>query len=709
MLNRNWIYLAFAFLLQAIIAFIDVQLLTIDEPFDYWPYVRESALALSVIVLYLILEKIYRQKERSLRDSLLKIIQNVILIFTIGFVLGKLITPIYSPDGNPPVPLTERTVVYLAIISMVVFYAFVDSFIQLKSFIYFYRDRFTHIQYYLLILLFFTTSVTYIFADLNSLFDFKFSAQTILTEVLTIVSFLVVLWLTTRYKWIPPLNRKEKYFYFFGSLFFLVTLTFLVQWIDVIVIHSRFAYAMGNLLYAFIFLYTLFAVIYLVLHLPTARILDQKLKEINSLQSLTSAITTELDADRLIVMITKTVSEVMGSHSCWLMLHNKEDNKTYMGSYQNLTHQQITAIGEGKDNALSDTILNNGDSLFIETISQVPRYHYLKQIFPGIESLMAVPLISAKSKKIGVIYVLKNVSYGFSKEQLSVFEIFAQHTIVAIENTQRIKESLDRQRLHQEMKIAKEVQHRLLPQTTPASQCLDIATMSQPAREVGGDYFDFITGVNKNLMLVGDVSGKGTSAAFYMAELKGAIQANRHLIDSPIDLLVKTNNSLFDSLDRSTFITLAALLIDEDKNLVRFSRAGHNGLIILKKNGEAIVQEPKGIGIGLAKGLIFDSNIGEFEQSLYDNDIYILYTDGISEAMNASNDEFGTDRLIETVRRNSDRSAKEIVTSVTQALRNFAGTVPPHDDMTLIIVKVCKKEELVTEKSDQGASHEERI
>jgi sigma-B regulation protein RsbU (phosphoserine phosphatase) len=190
-----------------------------------------------------------------------------------------------------------------------------------------------------------------------------------------------------------------------------------------------------------------------------------------------------LDFDRLVIQITKSIADVLEAHASWLVLYHEEDNNYYIASYQNLTHEQIAAINTGADNGLSETLLRSREVALVEAVAQNEAYRHMKKIFPGIESLIAAPLMTSDERGLGVLFASKNTRYGFNPDDLVLLTAFASQAIIALENSRRISENLERQRLLQEMTIAMEVQQRLLPRRhhAPAATILPPST-NRPTR-----------------------------------------------------------------------------------------------------------------------------------------------------------------------------------------------------------------------------------
>lgn len=248
----------------------------------------------------------------------------------------------------------------------------------------------------------------------------------------------------------------------------------------------------------------------------------------------------------------------------------------------------------------------------------------------------------------------------------------------------------ERERLHRELEIARTVQLKFLPQSQPDIPWLDVASNCTPAYEVGGDYFDFLPLDDDRFgVVVGDVSGKGVSAAFYMTLMKGILKSQTRHVQSPGEVLVQINDLFYENAQRGVFISMIYGVFDRKKKSFTFARAGHNPIIsIFSQKNQVEEISPKGIAIGLDKGLIFNRTLEESEIEINTDDVFVFYTDGYSEAMDKKRNEFGEQRLIDIVNRNKHLPAAAIITQIQKAITDFTGDVPQHDDMTMVIVKI---------------------
>jgi sigma-B regulation protein RsbU (phosphoserine phosphatase) len=232
----------------------------------------------------------------------------------------------------------------------------------------------------------------------------------------------------------------------------------------------------------------------------------------------------------------------------------------------------------------------------------------------------------------------------------------------------------------------------LLPKDRVNVPGLSIAALCLPANEVGGDYYDFIPLSDGRLaILIADVSGKGTSAALYMAELKGLSLSLSRMYDSPRLLLIEANKILAANLDSRSFITMVYAVIDVKNKKMTYARAGHNPILQLSSNGDrprAQVLAPDGMGLALDRGSQFEKILEEESIPLVQGDLFLFFTDGVTEAMNTRSELFGDDRLRGIMEDNAELSMEELREKMVDEVFNFAGGAVQHDDMTMVLVKV---------------------
>jgi len=266
---------------------------------------------------------------------------------------------------------------------------------------------------------------------------------------------------------------------------------------------------------------------------------------------------------------------------------------------------------------------------------------------------------------------------------------FSDQAAIAVENARLVQESIVKERLEQELRIAHEAQMKLLPKKMPILEGLEIDAVCITANEVGGDYYDFFElGDGKIGIVIGDVSGKGPSAAFYVAEVKGIMEALAKEVRSPKAMLVSANETLYKNFDRNTFISLIYGIIDAKDRCFTFCRAGHCPLYYLGQDfKEPQMLEPKGIGVGLDAGKIFEKTLEPMKVTLNDEDALLLFTDGVTEARNPNGEEFGEERLAKAFLQVKNENSTEIKKTLIHHIYTFFDGQNAYDDLTFIIIK----------------------
>jgi serine phosphatase RsbU (regulator of sigma subunit) len=258
-----------------------------------------------------------------------------------------------------------------------------------------------------------------------------------------------------------------------------------------------------------------------------------------------------------------------------------------------------------------------------------------------------------------------------------------------------LQQKAEKERLEQELRIARQIQMSLLPQARISMPGLQLDAHCEPAREVGGDYYDYFPLADGRLgLLVADVAGKGTSAALYMAELKGLMLSLTQHEESPRRLLMEANRILSRHLDTRSFITITYGVVDIQARTLTYARAGHCPLIYVPgpyaETRVARVLAPDGLVLGLQidSGERFDALLQEVTLPLGAGDVMLFYTDGVTEAMDPEGDCFGDARLAAVVQEHADEPVEEIRQRILREVRVFTGSAVQHDDLTMLLLKV---------------------
>ncbi|MBA3268970.1 MAG: SpoIIE family protein phosphatase, partial [Acidobacteria bacterium] len=281
-----------------------------------------------------------------------------------------------------------------------------------------------------------------------------------------------------------------------------------------------------------------------------------------------------------------------------------------------------------------------------------------------------------------------------ARDQLG--ELADSFNLMTAEMTKLIRENAEKARMEQEMMAAREIQQRLLPQGPMSVPGYSITAFCEPAREVAGDYFDFLKVSDSKLgVLIADVSGKGLPAGLYMAQLKVLAQSLARTHPSPRDFLKAINRVVADNIDSKSFITMSYAVIDFERKEMMYARAGHCPLIRVPgaapaglRKSEMLTPDGLVLGLKLDDGQMFDAMIEEVMVPLLTDDLVVFFTDGISETMNEDFDCYGEPRLAKVLEQYAHLPFEQLRSFIFADLRAFAGAADQHDDMTMILLKV---------------------
>lgn len=303
----------------------------------------------------------------------------------------------------------------------------------------------------------------------------------------------------------------------------------------------------------------------------------------------------------------------------------------------------------------------------------------------------SVHALSAGTERLRQGDFLHPIQVG-SRDQLG--ELAESFNLMSLGIQDLLREQAEKERLEEELRIARQIQMSLLPAEGAGNlPGLRVAALCLPAAEVGGDYYDLLPlSASRMGVLVADVSGKGTSAALYMAELKGLVLSLSRIYESPAKLLGEANRILAANMDSRSFITMTYAVVDLEARTMRYARAGHNPMIHLEAaTGRTQILTPPGLGLGMDAGRRFEEILEEAEVPLRSGDIFLFFTDGLSEAMNSSSELFGERRLREIIEASGaeGRDEGQIKERILEAIRTFVGSAAQHDDMTMVILKVA--------------------
>ena len=341
--------------------------------------------------------------------------------------------------------------------------------------------------------------------------------------------------------------------------------------------------------------------------------------------------------------------------------------------------------GEG----LIGRVWQAGQSVCLKEFSEAPELAKLRGSAFGSSSVMAVALRYGQ-QDLGVLAVANGpMGSPFSQSDFVVFKSIAEQSAFALYNAIIYSMANEKKRLDHDLEIARDIQRILLPAEAPAINGFQISGINVPARQVSGDYFDYIHVDDERLgVAIADVSGKGVPASLIMAICRSVLRAEAVRNPSPADVLRKVNRQLYPDIKEDMFISMAYLILDHERNGITLARAGHDAPLLYRQESQTVtpVKSP-GMVVGIDSGNVFDRLTADFAIRLERDDCLVLYTDGVTEALNTEGDEFGLERTIQSVRASASNGAPAIVKQLIGDVRNFTGSHPQNDDITLIAIR----------------------
>ncbi len=422
---------------------------------------------------------------------------------------------------------------------------------------------------------------------------------------------------------------------------------------------------------------------------PTAEILDSQLSSRSDLLGLISkvgvALLSSTGLDETLQQVASLVFDAVPAERVVIMLRG-DDGKGDMEIRVARTRGVDEPISEIRiSRAVMAEVVVNGKSVLTSDAQHDPKFGTETIMLQGILSVLAVPLSVDERHVFGLIYADSPTNQvTFKKEHLDILTTLASVASIRVENASLVDERINRERMERELELAAEIQQTFQPSGPPIIAGYEFQGISFSCYEIGGDYYDFIQREDgKMLVALGDVSGKGTAAALLMSSLHAAIHG-QIAANTPIgESITLINEYLVKNTPTNRFVTLFIAELAPPTGELNFINAGHNPPLIARANGTIELLESGGMPLGLM--VLDDYEAGK--ALLNSGDTLVIYSDGVSEANNMNEDEFGLDRLKDVIRANITASASGMRDKVESALSDFTGTAPANDDITLVIVK----------------------
>jgi len=422
---------------------------------------------------------------------------------------------------------------------------------------------------------------------------------------------------------------------------------------------------------------------------PTSDILDSSFSSRTDLLGLISkvgvALLSSSGLDETLNQVASLVFQAVPAERVIVMLRNEKSDEGM---------EIKVARVRGRDEPISEvrisrTIMNevieNGKSVLTSDAQQDPRFASQTLILQGIRSVLAVPLSVTEHDVFGIIYAdSPTTATTFKTEHLDILTTLASVAAIRVENASLLDERINRERMERELALATEIQQRFQPSAPPLMDGYEFQGISFSCYEIGGDYYDFIPRADGTMLIaLGDVSGKGTAAALLMSSLHAAIHGQVAAKTPLQDAIVSVNQYLAENTPANRFVTLFVAELEPATGKLRYINAGHNPPLVGRSDGSIEQLSSGGLPLGIMPFAEYE--VGEI--LLNRGDVLTVYSDGVSEANNLAEEEFGLDRLTNVLKNTLKLSASAIRDKVESALSEFTGTAPANDDITLVIVK----------------------
>ncbi len=410
--------------------------------------------------------------------------------------------------------------------------------------------------------------------------------------------------------------------------------------------------------------------------------------KLRMLLDITKTISRSLDLEEVLNLVMDTLGSLVpyDAAGIYLIELDPEGKSPYIFKSKVIRGYQISfelieprlKMGEG----FLGTVAQTGKPIISPDVSKDPRYFAARE---RTRSEMIAPIIS-NDRVIGVFDLESDSLDAYSADDLAILQLLTSQVAIIIEKVRLHEQVVEKKRIQAQLEIARQVQLELLPSTDPVVENFDVSAYIFPTEEVSGDYYDWVRIFDDQIgIIVADAVGKGIPAALLMAFLRASLRASVQVGYAPHIAFAKVSNLLHESIDDNQFITAIYGILDSTNKTFVFSNAGHNPPLLIKPDGEYRFVEYGDMPLGMFDDLHYHQHFIRFEE----DQVLVIYTDGITEAANAAGEEYGEDRLAKRVLEGlrDDLRAKQLIDHIRKGVADFTERKFLDDDGTLFIVK----------------------
>lgn len=341
------------------------------------------------------------------------------------------------------------------------------------------------------------------------------------------------------------------------------------------------------------------------------------------------------------------------------------------------------------DEGILGYCLSVGEPIHVKDVKSHPSFSDAFSRYTDDVSALLSPLRHA-NKDLGVLVVARRHADGnFTANDFAVFRSAAEQSSFAIGNARIHREANEKRAIESELKNAREVQRILLPQQDPVVAGFRISGTNLPARIISGDYYDYIGLADQKIgIAIADVSGKGVPAGLLMAMCRSVLRSVASGENSPSTVMAAVNRQLFPDIREDMFISMAYSILDASTGTLTLSRAGHEPALLYRRDtGKVELLRSPGLALGIDSGAVFERVTRDQEVTLQSGDCVLFYTDGVKEALDGAEEEFGMERMCESFRLAAPKGAEAVLARMQEELKDFTGEGPQMDDITLVVIE----------------------
>jgi len=416
-----------------------------------------------------------------------------------------------------------------------------------------------------------------------------------------------------------------------------------------------------------------------------SKLVRQRVEYLHSLIEASKAINSTLDLDELLEIILRIALENTNAGAGTIYLVDREKGEVWSRISDKDERNEIRLpIGQG----IAGFVAKTGEIVNIENAMEHPRFtgNFDKLTGFHTKSMLCMPMRNEDEQIIGVFQIMNKRGGVFGEEDEEFLSGLSIHATLAIRQAALHKESLEKRALEHEMNVAREIQENLLPQHVPEIQNYDFAAINLPAKAIGGDYYDYIMLPENHLRFcIADVCGKGIPAALIMATLRTTMHFQKAEFDAASvgRLVSRINRVMFESMPLSRFVTLFYGELDLNSGNLFYVNAGHNPPYFYH-----VDENPQQLHVGgMALGLLKETEFQVGHVQMKAGDLLFLYTDGVTEAMNSSLDEYGDERLSLFLKENRNSKAEDLINNIVADVSAHLDGMQQNDDLTMAVIK----------------------